>query len=86
MEKEEPGAHLGVIGGERERRSSAPGSLIVCRFGIAPTDTKNIPRSPHFVKVLEQKIGVRCPDTHYIRYNQALLGGKCCGYDKFFRL
>jgi len=27
--EEEPGAHLGVIGGERERRSNAPDSLIV---------------------------------------------------------
>jgi hypothetical protein len=27
--REESGAHLGVIGGERERRSSAPDSLIV---------------------------------------------------------
>ena len=28
----------------------------MCRFGIAPTDTETIPRSSHFVKVLEQKI------------------------------
>ena len=52
-----------MIGGERERRSSAPGSLIVRRFGIAPTDNENIPRSPHFVKVLEQKIGKIRPNV-----------------------
>jgi hypothetical protein len=36
--RKSPGRSLGVIGGERERRRSAPDSLIVRRFSFAPTD------------------------------------------------
>jgi hypothetical protein len=35
---------------------------------------------------LEQKTGEICPDAHYIRYNQALLGSRCCDYAKYFGL
>jgi hypothetical protein len=45
-----------VIGGERERRSAAPGSLIVPVLVSHQPTNKILLGSPHFVKGLERKI------------------------------